>query len=172
MLKLSIGYIGLLLCVLSGVTSSYSAETPTTRGELRLVDASPTNWMSIALNVFDRLIELDADGKLVPRLATGWRWLDDHTLEVTLRQGAKFHNGEGFDAAIVMRNWELYARLQQPHMLGELLNFKPGSRLEIIDPYTVRFHFPEPDGAALVKLSALHIANQQFHTERGWGEKK
>jgi hypothetical protein len=61
-LKLSIGYIGLILYVLSGVTSSYSAETPTTRGELRLVDASPTNWMSIALNVFDRLIELDADG--------------------------------------------------------------------------------------------------------------
>ena len=172
MLKLSIGYTGLLLCVLSGVTSSYSAETPTTRGELRLVDASPTSWMSIALNVFDRLIELDADGKLVPRLATGWRWLDDHTLEVTLRQGAKFHNGEDFDAAIVMRNWELYARLQQPHMLGEFLNFKPGSRLEIIDPYTVRFHFPEPDGAALVKLSALHIASQQFHTERGWGEKQ
>jgi len=128
--------------------------------------------MSIALNVFDRLIELDADGKLVPRLATGWRWLDESTLAVTLRQGVKFHNGEDFDAAIVKLNWEAYARLQQPHMLGEFLNFKSGSRLEIIDPYTVRFHFPKPDGAPLVKRSALHIASQQFHTERGWGEKQ
>ena len=170
--KLSIGYIGLVLYILGGVTNSYSAETPATRGELRLVDASPSNWMSVALHVFDRLIELDADGKLVPRLATGWRWLDESTLAVTLRQGVKFHNGEDFDAAIVKLNWEAYARLQQPHMLGEFMNFKPGSRLEIIDPYTVRFHFPEPDGAALVKLSALHIANQQFHTERGWGEKQ
>src|SRR5215475_4196401 len=57
-------------------------------------------------------------------------------------------------------------------MLGEFLNFKPGSRLEIIDPYIVRFHFPEPDGTALVKLNVLHIASQQFHTERGWGEKQ
>jgi peptide/nickel transport system substrate-binding protein len=170
--KLSIGYIGLILYVLSGVTSSYSAETPTTRGELRLVDASPSNWMSIALNVFDRLIEFDADGKLVPRLATDWRWLDERTLAVRLRQGVKFHNGEDFDAAIVKLNWEVYARLQQPHMLGEFLNFKSGSRLEVIDPYTVRLHFPAPDGAALVKLSALHIASQQFHTERSWGEKQ
>jgi ABC-type transport system substrate-binding protein len=142
------------------------------RGELRIVDASPSNWTSIALNVFDRLIELDADGNLVPGLATGWRWLDDLTLEVTLRQGVKFHNGEAFGAAITKLNWEVYDRLRQPDMLGEFMNFKPGSRLEIIDPYTVRFHFPEPDGAALVKLSALHIASQQFHTERSWGEKQ
>jgi peptide/nickel transport system substrate-binding protein len=128
--------------------------------------------MSIALNVFDRLIEIDADGTLVPRLATAWQWHDDHTLEVTLRQGVKFHNGEDFDARIVKFNWESYARLQQPHMLGEFLNFKPGSRLEIIDPYTLRFHFPEPDGAVLVKLSTLHIASQQFHIEQGWGERQ
>jgi peptide/nickel transport system substrate-binding protein len=170
--KLSIGYIGLILYVLGGVTSSFSVETPTPRGEVRVVDARSSNWMSIALNVFDRLIELDAEGKLVPGLATGWRWLDDLTLEATLRRGVKFHNGEHFDAAIVKLNWEAYARLQQPHMLGEFLNFKPGSRLEIIDPYTVRFHFPEPDGTALVKLSAMHIASRQFHTERGWGEKQ
>ena len=33
------------------------------------------------------------------------------------------------------------------------MNFKPGSRLEILDPQTVRFVFPEPDGGALAKLS-------------------
>jgi hypothetical protein len=51
------------------------------------------------------------------------------------------------------------------------MNFHPQSRLEIIDPQTVRFLFPEPDGAALIKLAALHIGNRQFHTELGWGEK-
>jgi ABC-type transport system substrate-binding protein len=102
--KLSIGYIGLILYVLGGVTSSFSVETPTPRGEVRVVDARSSNWMSIALNVFDRLVELDAEGKLVPRLATGWRWLDDLTLEVTLRQGVKFHNGEVFGAEITKLN--------------------------------------------------------------------
>jgi ABC-type transport system substrate-binding protein len=30
-------------------------------------------------------MSLDHDGNLVPRLATRWQWLDDRTLEVTLR---------------------------------------------------------------------------------------
>jgi hypothetical protein len=51
------------------------------------------------------------------------------------------------------------------------LNFKPGSTLEILDPYTVRFVFPEPDGGALAKISFLHIGNRQFYRELGWGER-
>ena len=74
---------------------------PASRGELRVVDKHPLNWASITYNVFEHLISLDKDGKLVARLATSWRWLDARTLEVTLRQGVTFHNGEVFDAEIV-----------------------------------------------------------------------
>jgi peptide/nickel transport system substrate-binding protein len=122
-------------------------------------------------NVFEHLFEVDKDGKLVPGLATGWRWLNDHTLEVTLRQGVKFHNGEVFDAEIVKLNWDENLRLRQPFRSGAFMNFKPGSRLEIIDPQTVRFLFPEPDGGAMARLTQLHLGNRQFHAEHGWGEK-
>jgi hypothetical protein len=50
------------------------------------------------------------------------------------------------------------------------LNFKPGSTLEIVDPQTVRFRFPEPDGGALAKLALVHMGNRQFYREFGWGE--
>lgn len=172
MQKRFIGGIGFILCILGGDTSGFGLELPAPRGELRIVDANPLNWISMALNVFDRLIELDADGNRVPGLATEWRWLDDRTLEVKLRQGVKFQNGEDFDAEVVKLNWGAYTHLRQPHMAGEFLNFKPGSRLEIVDSHTVRFHFPEPDGAALVKLSILHIASRQFLADHGWGEKQ
>jgi ABC-type transport system substrate-binding protein len=171
MRTLLIGGIGLILCVLGGSPRGFGGEAHTPRGELRIVDHHRYNFITIVFNVFEHLLELDADGQLVPRLATGWRWLDDRTLEVTLRPGVKFHNGEVFDAEIVKLNWEENTRLQQPFIAGQFLNFKPGTKLEIIDPHTVRFVFPEPDGAALIKLSSMHLGNRQFYAEHGWGEK-
>lgn len=162
--------------ILMGVVFGWNAhglgkERTGPRGELRIVDREPRNWVWMSLQVFEHLAELDKDGALVPRLATGWRWLDERTLEVSLRQGVTFHNGERFDAEIVKLNWDESTRLKQPHGLGAFLNFQPGSRLEILDPYTVRFRFPEPDGGALAKLSIMHIANRQFYRDLGWGEK-
>ena len=84
------------------------------------------NWAWITWNVFEHLVEIDKDGKLVPRLATAWRWLDDRTLEMTLRQGVKFHNGEVFDADIVKLNLEENTRLRQPHRSGDVLELQTG----------------------------------------------
>ena len=170
MKKLSIISILFTLIIFGWGAYSLGQEPPAPRGELRIVDKNPLNWIFITFNVMEHLMELDKDGKLVPRLATGWRWLDDRTLEFTLRQGVKFHNGEIFDAEIVKLNWEENTRLQQPHSVGVYMNFKPGSRLEIADPYTIRFLFPEPDGGALAKLTVMHIGNRQFYRELGWGE--
>jgi peptide/nickel transport system substrate-binding protein len=166
-----VGSLVLLLVTFGWGTHSFGEEVRAPQGELRIVDKNPLNWVAIVYNVFEHLMEIDKDGKLVPRLATSWRWLDERTLEVTLRQGVKFHNGEIFDAEIVKLNWEENTRLRQPFRPGTFLNFSPGSRLEILDPYTVRFVFPELDGGALAKISFLHIGNRQFYREVGWGEK-
>ena len=166
-----VGSIVLMLVILGWGSRGVGEEVPAPRGELRIVDTDPQNWAWISWNIFDHLVDLDKDGKLVPRLATAWQWLDDRTLEMTLRQGVTFHNGEVFDAEIVKLNWDENTRLRQPHLPGVYLNFTPGSRLEIMDPQTIRFILPEPDGGTLPKLSILHIANRQFYRERGWGEK-
>jgi ABC-type transport system substrate-binding protein len=168
---LMLGSVIVVLSFFVGNATSLAETVPAPRGELRVVDKDPQNWTSIAYNVFEHLMELDPEGRLVPRLATGWRWLDDRTLEVALRQGVTFHNGEHFDAEIVKLNWQENTRLRQPHSGGEYLNFKPGSRVEIVHPQLVRFHFPEPDGGALAKLSVMHMGNRQFYRELGWGEK-
>jgi ABC-type transport system substrate-binding protein len=182
-----VGSVVLLYLTLAWGAHSLSAQVPAPRGEgaplswrpsadavageLRIVDSHRYNFITIVYNVFEHLMELDKDGKLVPRLAAEWRWQNDRTLEVRLRQGVKFHNGEAFDAEIVKLNWDENIRLQQPHLAGQFLNFTAGTRLEVVDPYTVRFVFPEPDGAALIKLSSMHMGNRQFYAEHGWGEK-
>jgi peptide/nickel transport system substrate-binding protein len=171
MKKYVVGGIVLVLATCGWGSMSVGEQKPAPRGELRIVDTHPANWASVTLHVFEHLIELDKDGKLVPLLATSWQWRDDRTLDVTLRQGVTFHNGEVFDAEIVKLNWQENTRLGQPHISGAFMNFTRGSRLEILDAQTVRFIFPEPDGAALAKLSTMHLGNRQFYREVGWGEK-
>ena len=171
MKQLVISGMVFVLCFLWWGSRSSGEQPPKPRGELRIVDTNRYNFTTIVYNVFEHLMERDQDGTLVPRLATGWRWLDDRTLEVALRQGVRFHNGELFNAEIVKLNWDENVRLKQPHRAGQFLNFAPGARLEIVDASTVRFVFPQPDGAALLKLSSMHIGNRQFYTEHGWGEK-
>ena len=170
MRKLIIGGLAFALLTLGLPDGGLAQKVRAPRGELRIVDKSPANWAFITFNVMDHLVELDRDGNLVPRLATSWRWLDEQTLEMKLRRGVSFHNGEAFDAEIVKLNWEENTRRRQPHNIGAYMNFKPGSQLEIVDPQTLRFVFPEPDGGALVKLAVMHIANRQFYREVGWGE--
>ncbi|MEG0752210.1 MAG: ABC transporter substrate-binding protein [Angelakisella sp.] len=51
--------------------------------------------------VFETLIEKGADGEYKPKLATEWSFEDDTTLNVTLREGVTFSNGNTFTAADV-----------------------------------------------------------------------
>lgn len=46
--------------------------------------------------IYAALIELDRQGdlSLKPGLATSWKRIDDRTVELTLRRGARFHNGD------------------------------------------------------------------------------
>jgi ABC-type transport system substrate-binding protein len=87
MKKFVIGGIVLMLVTCGWGTMSIGEQMPVPRGELHIVDKSPMNWTYIVVNVFEHLIEASKDGTLVPGLATSWRWLDDRTLEMTLRQG-------------------------------------------------------------------------------------
>ena len=131
MKNLVVGSLVLMLVTLGWSERSVGEQVPAPRGELRIVDSSSFNFVTVVFNVFEHLLDLEEGGKPVPRLATGWHWVDDRTLEMTLRQGVKFHNGEVFDAEIVKLNVEENLRLRQPYGTGDYWNFQPGSRLEI-----------------------------------------
>jgi ABC-type transport system substrate-binding protein len=78
----------LLLLTLGWGDRSGGEQASVPRGELRIVDKRLTNRFSIQNHAIEGLVGIDyQEGTLVPRLASGWRWRDDRTLEVTLRQG-------------------------------------------------------------------------------------
>src|SRR5215470_16148285 len=44
-------------------------------------------------NVFDNLVTRDDAGKIVPQIATSWKYLSDTQIEFQLRGDVKFHDG-------------------------------------------------------------------------------
>ncbi len=53
----------------------------------------------VARHVFDSLIARNTEtGKYEPQLATSWNWADPQTLDVTIRKGVTFHNGDPLSA--------------------------------------------------------------------------
>ena len=69
--------------------------------------------------VFESLVDVDAQGKPVPGLALSWKPVNDLTWEFTLRRGVTFHNGEAFNADTVLRGHVLREGLSRGHALGE-----------------------------------------------------
>ncbi len=58
---------------------------------------SQRTGLIIGHQAFDGLVHRDpATFRIVPALATEWRWADSKTLDFTLRQGVKFHDGSAF----------------------------------------------------------------------------
>ncbi|MQB44804.1 ABC transporter substrate-binding protein [Rhizobium sp. ICMP 5592] len=102
--------------------------------------------------VWDGLLYRDPkSGQYVGNLATSWSWVDSTTLELTLRQGVKFHNGEPFDADDVV------------YTLNYMIDPKNGAKntvatswikkAEKIDQFKVRIHTNGPFPAALEYLA-------------------
>src|SRR3989338_9093774 len=113
---------------------------PTT---LDTMNQSETPASNLAINIWDTLVERDANLKLVLGLAAELpRLVAPTTWEVKLRKGVKFHNGEDFNAASAKFSLERLAG-GQGKLRGATF-FAPIDRVEIVDPYTVRVHTKKP----------------------------
>lgn len=78
-------------------------------------------------------------------------------LEVELRPGNRFQDGEALTARSVKRGFDESMRWAAPH--------PPGTRF---DPPS-RFRLPAPDGLMLGKLRAIHVMSTRFWDEIGFG---
>jgi len=108
----------------------------------------------LAKHIWDTLVEKDrASGEIKPHLATAVTFTDAITIEIKLRQGVKFHNGDPFtaDDVVYTFNWQ-----------NDPANMKVAARsrtdwvklAEKVDAYTVRLHLKEPFAAAMAFLEA------------------
>src|SRR6202140_3426186 len=64
------------------------------------------NNESTSEDIFDRLVENDANNQLHPALAISWKAVNPTTWEIKLREGVKFHDGGDFRAEDVVFSLE------------------------------------------------------------------
>src|SRR5207237_3547514 len=98
---------------------------------------------NVGAQMFDMLVERDQSLKLVPGLAAELpKLVAPTTWEVKLRKGAKFHNGEDFNADSVKFSLE---RLANPaNKLRGSTSIAPIDRVIIVDAYTARVPTMKP----------------------------
>jgi peptide/nickel transport system substrate-binding protein len=104
-------------------------------------------------NVLEHLAVRDPKtGEAKPGLATAWKWVDDLTLEFTLRRGVKFHDGQPFDADDVVYT---VTYIKKP---GGQISFASADYgflkgAEKVDEYTVRLLLAVATPSAVDRLT-------------------
>jgi peptide/nickel transport system substrate-binding protein len=154
---LSMIMVGALLAGCSSNSDTGSANTqgtaaPKPGGTLNIsLDADPPKLdptASTALvdrmvfqSIFDKLVDLDAEGRIVPMLAEKWEISDDKkTYTFTLREGVKFHDGTDFNAEAVKFNFErnMASTSTRKNELKEI------DKIEVLDNKTVKIQLKRP----------------------------
>jgi len=121
----------------------------------------------LGANVWDTLIYRDPEtNQYKGQLATAWKWVDDKTLELELRKGVKFHNGEEFDADDVV--YTLNFASNPANKSTQQTNISWIAKVEKLDQYKVRIHTKEVFPAALEYLAGpLSIHPNEYYAKAG-----
>lgn len=113
---------------------------------------------NVAEHVFEKLITLDSDSRLIPALAESWKPIDGTTWEFRLRRGVKFHDGSEFTAQDVAFSIDRVGKV--PNSPGPFTQYtKPVQQVQIVDPYTIRVKTAAPYPLIPNDLSTIYIVS-------------
>jgi len=128
------------------------------------VNLFPNN--NIAEHVFDKLVHLDADSRLIPGLAESWKAVEPTVWEFKLRRGVKFHDGSDLTAEDVAFSIDRVARI--PNSPGPFTVYTKAIReVRIVDAHTIRFETGTVYPILPNDLSAIYIVAKKTATGAG-----
>lgn len=118
-------------------------------------------------HVWDTLIYRDPQtNEYKGQLATKWTWTDPTTLDMDLRQGVKFHNGEEFDADDVVYTLNFVSKPENKVVTQTNVNWIASA--EKLDKFKVRIKLKAPFPAAIEYLSGpVVIHPNEYYAKAG-----
>ena len=123
--------------------------------------------MIVSRHVYDDLIYRDPQTwEYKPLLATSWKWIDPSTMELELREGVVFHNGEKFDADDVVYTLNFVSNPENKVLVQRNVNWI--KKAEKLGTYKVRILLHKPFPAALEYLAGnVPIYPNEYYAKVG-----
>ncbi len=196
-----------LAALAAGAASAQTDDRPTitvavqdivTSGALDVMRERSNVGARVFHSIFEGLIDYERQDPNLPRkpmLATEWRQVDDNTVELKLREGVVFHNGDVMDADDVVFTFsperfgllpeqvaaqeqgaELFTRNVSgvrgkvpPPEVGAIYkrSWPLLDRVEKVDDMTVRFVTSQPDPTLIGRISRM---GSEIYSERAYRE--
>jgi peptide/nickel transport system substrate-binding protein len=156
--RISILLIACLMMVTLGVFGSplYATEK-VLKISLDAADAGQDTFNPFTTNstnniyylIYDRLVEMGADGVIYPHLLSSWKVSDDGMkITFSLRNDVKFHDGSELNAEVLKWFLENIAKGKSKYMVGAV------ESIDIIDSLTVVLNMSRPDPNILYNFTS------------------
>ncbi|MGU3495741.1 nickel ABC transporter substrate-binding protein [Xanthobacteraceae bacterium A53D] len=138
-------------CLPAQAQTRLNVSWPANVGPLNPHAYSPNQMFAQAM-VYEPLVKVQPDGKIGPWLAESWQVSDDgRVYTFRLRDGVRFSNGEPFDAAAVVANFDAILAVRAKHSWLELA--KQIDSVVAVDARTVRLTLKRPYYPTLEELA-------------------
>ncbi|AGB31795.1 extracellular solute-binding protein family 5 [Natrinema pellirubrum DSM 15624] len=98
--------------------------------------------------IYDGLFDATPDLDVVPALATGGGFVGETTVELELREGVEWHDGEAFTAEDVKFTVEIY---QEYTSSSQVPFYEPIDSVEVLGDHEVRFNLTNPDASFMTQ---------------------
>ncbi|WP_156960315.1 ABC transporter substrate-binding protein [Amycolatopsis taiwanensis] len=106
---------------------------------------------ALLYNVYEGLVKLDANGRIVPLLAESWTVTDGVSYDFRLRPGVKFSNGAPFTSADVKFSIE---RVATDWTISLKSKMDVVDHVEVVDPLRVRVVLKRPSNGWLFDMTS------------------
>lgn len=114
--------------------------------------------------IFNGLLDLDTSGRVFGVLAESWRVVDDLTWEFRLRENIRFHDGTPFtpeDVAFSIARVPTIQNSPGPFTT----QVRPVTRVEVVDPRTVRLHTSAPTPFLDRDFAQVFMLSRRIHAD-------
>ncbi|RDU61699.1 nickel ABC transporter substrate-binding protein [Helicobacter sp. MIT 14-3879] len=113
-----------------------------------------SNEMFAQNMIYEGLVKVNNEGKIVPSLATSWEIKQKGKVYVfNLRKNVLFSNGEEFNSNAVKKNFDSILKNAKRHSWSALIALI--NDIEVVDSHTIKIHLKSPYSPTLNELALV-----------------